>query len=75
MGLEIPDEQIRSIVESDSLFEDAKVKGERFSLQKRKQTYRGLENFYGADLDGGLNWMLRNNSKIRLNPDLPGALI
>ena len=74
LDLGIPAEQIRNIVESDNLFDDAKVKGERFSLQKRKETYRGLEDFYGADLDAGLNWMLRNNSKITLNPDLPGAL-
>ena len=75
LGLGIPAEQIRDIVESDSLSEDAKARGERFSLQKRKETYQGLEDFYGADLDAGLNWMLRNNSKITLNPDLPGALI
>lgn len=75
LGLGIPAEKIRNIVESDSLSEDAKVKGERFSLQKRKETYQGMENFYGPDLDGGLNWMLKNNSKVTLNPDLPGALI
>ena len=74
LDLGISAEQIRHIVESDSRFNDAKNAGERFSLQKRDDTYQKLKDFYGADLDNVLNWMLRNNPNTKPNPDLTGAL-
>lgn len=74
LDLGIPAEKIEAIVNSDSRFADAKSAGERFSRQKREDTYQKLEDFYGADLDNGLNWMLRNNPNSSLNPNLTGAL-
>lgn len=75
LELGIPDEKIEAIVNSDSRYDDAKSKGERFSLQKRQSTYQGLEDFYGEDLPNGLTWMLRNNPHVKLNPDMTGTLI
>ncbi len=75
MELGISAEQIGAIVQSDSRFNDAKISGERFSLQKRKATYEKLEEFYGADLANGLNWMVKRNPGTVTNPALSGALI
>ncbi len=74
MDLGISAEKLDAIVNSDSRFHDAKSSGERFSPQKRKDTYQKLENFYGADLDNGLRWMMRNNPNTSLVPNLTGAL-
>lgn len=74
LDLDISPEQMNDIVDSDSRHEDAKSEGERFSLSKRQETYKKLEDFYGVDLDNGLQWMMRNNPHIKLNPDLSGAL-
>ena len=74
LELGIPAEKIEAIANSDSRFADAKSTGERFSPQKRKDTYQKLEEFYGADLENGLNWMLRNNPNTSLIPGLTGAL-
>ena len=75
MGLEIPAEHIESMVNSDRRYDDAKVSGQRFSVQKRQETYQQLESFYGTDLDNGLNWMLKNNPDARLHPQLTAPLI
>lgn len=74
LDLDISPEQVDSIVNSDARHEDAKSKGERFSLNKRQETYQKLEEFYAEDLDNVLQWMMRNNPHIKLNPDLSGAL-
>ena len=74
LDLGISAKQIGDIVESDSRFDDAKSSGERFSLEKRTARYQKLEDFYGLELDNGLNWMLKNNPNTRLIPDLTGAL-
>ena len=75
LQLGIPGERIADIVESDRRFADAKSEGQRFSLEKRRETYRKLEEFYGADLDNGLNWMVRRNPGTRLTPVLSGSLV
>lgn len=72
--LGIPDERIGEIAQSDRRFADAKSDGQQFSLEKRQETYRKLEEFYGADLDNGLSWMVRRNPGTRLTPVLSGAL-
>jgi hypothetical protein len=74
MELGISSEQISAIANSDDRFIDAKNKGERFSLQKRKSRYEQLESFYGDDLDDGLQWLIRNNPGTKLRPDPSGAL-
>lgn len=74
LGLGIPGERIEEIVISDRRFADAKSDGQRFSLEKRQETYRKLEEFYGADLDNGLNWMVRRNPGTQPVPVLSGAL-
>ena len=74
LDLGITTEQINNIVDNDSRHEDAKSKGQEFSLQKRQDTYQKLEAFYGEDLGNGLNWMLRNNPKVTLKPDLSAPL-
>lgn len=67
-------EQLHAIVNSDTRFIDAKNKEERFSPQKRKMLYERLEEFYGDDLDDGLEWLVRNNPGTRLFPEPSGAL-
>lgn len=74
LNLGIPAEQLEEIVNSDQRFNDAKVVGEQFSLQKRKDTYQSLERFYGDDLENGFKWMMRNNPTTQLHPKLTGAL-
>ena len=74
MDLGISAEQINDIVTSDSRFHDAKIIGEKFSVQKRKETYQRLENFYGGELDHVLKWMVNKNPGTTLQPDLTGAL-
>ena len=74
LELGIPGEQIGNIVASDRRFADAKSEGQRFSIEKRQETYRRLEDFYGADLDNTLNWMVRKNPGTQLTPLLSGAL-
>jgi len=72
--LGISAEQIDGVVTSESRFHDAKITGERFSVQKRKETYQRLENFYGDELDHVLRWMVNKNPGTTLQPDLTGAL-
>ncbi len=74
LDLGIATEQIENIVASDRRFVDAKNTGESFSLQKRQETYRKLEDFYNADLPNTLNWMVRKNPGTQLTPALSGAL-
>jgi hypothetical protein len=74
LELGISSEQLGDIVKSDSRFDDAKAPGERFSLQKRKETYQKIENFYGVELDNVMNWMIRKNPGTRLDPILSDAL-
>lgn len=66
--------QINQIASSDSRFNDAKNAGEKFSVEKRKESYLNVENFYGAELDKGLQWMVHSNPGTRLKPRLKGAL-
>jgi len=74
LGLGISSDQIRDIVNSDTRYADAKNEGEQFSKQKRTELYQRLEEFYGADLDDGLEWLIRNNPGTTLVPDPGGAL-
>lgn len=74
LDLGISAAQIDTLVKSDSLSADAKNEGEQFNVQKRKETYQVLEGFYGRDLDNGLEWLLRNNPGVELQPELSGAL-
>ena len=48
--------------------------GKAFSVEARKQAYRKVEDYYGGELDHGLNWMVQNNPGTRLKPRLTGAL-
>lgn len=72
LGLSV--QQIAAIVESDESKQDAKVSGQRFSVQKREETYRSLESFYGAELEQVYRWMLNNNPSTSLNPRLSASL-
>jgi len=74
LELGISAEQIQAVAESDERFKDAKNAGEQFSKQRRAEVYEQLEEFYGADLDDGLEWLIRNNPGSKLRPDLSGAL-
>ena len=51
LDLGISTEQINNIVDSDNRHQDAKSKGQKFSVQKRQNTYQKLEGFYGEDLE------------------------
>lgn len=74
LDLGISAEQIGDIVNSDSRYADAKNEGERFSVQKREEQYLKLEEFFGGDLNDGLQWLIRNNPGTELIPELTGAL-
>jgi len=74
LELGISAEKIGEIGNSERRFADAKSEGQRFSPEKRRETYRKLEDFYGADLDNVLNWMIRKNPGTRLSPALSAAL-
>ncbi len=74
LQLGIPKEQIDAIANSDQRHIDAKNREETFSVEKREQQYRPLEDFYGKDLDDGLEWLLRNNPGTKLLPTLSGTL-
>ena len=74
LDLGISSEQIDIIVNCDSRHDDAKSKGEKFSMQKRQDSYQKLEDFYGEDLETGLQRMLRTKPHVKLKPDLRGPL-
>lgn len=75
LDLGIPSDRITEIAESDKRFDDAKISGEKFSVQKRKETYQKIEQFYGIELQQIFKWMLRNNPSVRLEPKLTGSLV
>ena len=74
LGLGLSAEQIDAIASSDDLFTDAKNTGKPFSQEERAHRYQQLEEFFGADLDDGLEWLLRNNPGSKLTPEPGGAL-
>jgi len=67
--------QIEDIARSDSRFNDAKNTGRRFSVEGRKKAYLKVENFYGAELDNGLKWMVQSNPGTRLKPEMSCPLV
>ena len=73
LELNIPDGRLDAIA-GEHRNDDAKVEGARFSAESRRQAYRKVENFYGDELDRGLEWMARNNPGTQLLPELPGPL-
>jgi hypothetical protein len=75
LDLGLSNDRIREIANSDERQQDAKTSGQTFSVDKRRQTYQKLEQFYGAELDQVLNWMLKNNPAVQLLPKLSGSLI
>jgi hypothetical protein len=75
LGLGMSAAQIEAVVNSDERRVDAKNDRDIFTVEKREQTYRQLENFYGNDLDDGLEWLIRNNPGTALHPELSGALM
>jgi hypothetical protein len=74
LDLRISTERIIEITESDKRFDDAKTSGQTFSVQKRKDTYQKLQDFYGIELEHVFNWMIRNNPSVQLQPTLTGSL-
>ena len=74
LDLGIPAEQIDDIARSNKRFNDAKNIGQKFSVEERKEAYLKVENFYGAELDNGLSWMVQSNPGTRMNPELCGSL-
>jgi len=73
LELGIPAERLDAIAGEHGK-DDAKVAGARFSADSRGQAYRKVEDFYGDELDKGLEWMTRNNPGTQLVPELPGPL-
>lgn len=74
LDLGISAAEVESIATSDERFADAKNEGQRFSKEKRADTYRRLEEFFGGDVDDGLEWLSRNNPGTQLLPELGAAL-
>jgi hypothetical protein len=74
LDLGIGPDRLEAIVNSDERHQDAKNSGQRFSAKKRAGLYRALEEFYGADLEHGMQWMVRSNPGTRLKPKLSGVL-
>jgi hypothetical protein len=75
LELGIPADRIMDIASSDRRHQDAKISGQKFSVEKRRRTYQKLEQFYGAELEQVLKWMLNNNPSVQLQPKLSGSLI
>ena len=73
LELGIPGERLDAIT-GEHRKDDAKVEGAHFSADSRRQAYRKVEDFYGDELDKGLEWMMRNNPGTQLVPELPGPL-
>ncbi len=74
LDLGIPESRIDDIAQSDRRFEDAKVSGQAFSLEKRAQRYQKIEQFYGEELEQIFKWMCRNNPAVQIYPNLSGTL-
>lgn len=66
--------QISAICDSEQRFKDAKNPDKPFSVEARQREYERLQQFYGEDVDRGLNWMVNNNPRVRIEPNLSGAL-
>ncbi len=75
LDLGISSDQLDQIASSDRRFTDAKNTSEQFSVEKRKEAYAKVENFYGGELDKGLGWMVHSNPGTRLQPKLAGRLV
>jgi hypothetical protein len=75
LDLGISADRLVEISQSDKRHEDAKASGQKFSVEKRRETYQRLEQFYGAELEQVLNWMLNNNPSVQLQPKLTGSLV
>lgn len=73
LELGIPAERLDAII-GEHRKDDAKVEGAGFSADRRRQAYRKVEEFFGEELDNGLQWMARNNPGTQLVPELPGPL-
>lgn len=74
LNLGVSEDRLETIVNSDERHQDAKNSGQRFSAEKRAGVYQALEEFYGADLEHGMQWMARSNPGTRLKPKLSGSL-
>lgn len=72
--LGLGESKLKEIVQSDESQRDAKQPTERFSVDKRAQQFAELERIFGQDLDKGLNWMLKNNPRIALQPKFKASL-
>ena len=75
LDLGISADRLLEIAKSDKRHEDAKTSGQKFSVEKRRETYQRLAQFYGVELDQVLNWMLKNNPSVQLQPKLTGNLV
>lgn len=74
LHLGISSSKIQQIASSDDRLRDAKNPEQQFSLQKRADSYRKVEEFYGTDLDNGYHWVTQNNPSVSLYPKLGNAL-
>jgi len=74
LQLGISTDRINDIVNSDERFIDAKRTSERFSIEARRNAYLKVEEFYGEEVNNGLNWVTQNNPGTRLIPDLANKL-
>jgi hypothetical protein len=74
LELGLNDKQIDTVMAGDQRHQDAKASGQRFSVEKREETYHRLEEFYGVELEQVFKWMLRNNPATELQPRLSSGL-
>lgn len=74
LELGISSDQLDQIARSDRRLMDAKNTGTPFSIEKRREAYTKVEEFYRGELDKGLGWMIHSNPGTRLKPNLLGAL-
>lgn len=72
--LDIPSESIDGIASSDVGTQDAKNTNNDFSISKRAASNQKTEEFYGADLANGYNWLVTNNPTTSLTPTLSSPL-
>jgi hypothetical protein len=70
LNLDFSDKQLQTIINAEAFSEDSKKKDEQFSTQQRELRFKEIENFYGHEISGILDWMVKNNPQTRLKPEL-----
>ncbi|MFT6101263.1 MAG: hypothetical protein ACJAYF_003826 [Arenicella sp.] len=74
LQLGIASDVVSDLALGDLSTRDAKDINSRFSVSERQASYQKIEDFYGADLINGYQWLINNNPSTSLTPTLSGSL-